>query len=174
MRSKVHHTKFLSLSLSDHDCVMCVRKINNEKMSFRTITCTDYSKYNHTVLARDIENYYGKPVYTETKVNIALDYVKQGSTTLIEKHAPKITKRAKGHKYHWLTYETKKLMNSSYKILRKARKTNKDCDWSSYKRPNKLSRNIKETCFSKTEVNLLTFRTASKKCFLQNNLYLSL
>ena len=56
-RSNVHHTKVLPLSLSDHDRVMCIRKINHRKMPFRTITCRDYSKYNHTVLARDIENY---------------------------------------------------------------------------------------------------------------------
>ena len=28
-RSNVHHTKVLPLSLSDHDCVICVRKINH-------------------------------------------------------------------------------------------------------------------------------------------------
>ena len=38
-RSNVDHTKVLPLSLSDHDCVMCVRKINHRKMPFRTITC---------------------------------------------------------------------------------------------------------------------------------------
>ena len=46
---------------------MCVRKINHRKMSFRIITCRDYSKYNHTVLARDIENYDWDPVYTVSK-----------------------------------------------------------------------------------------------------------
>ena len=31
MRLNVHHTKVLPLSLSDHDCAMCVRKINHQK-----------------------------------------------------------------------------------------------------------------------------------------------
>ena len=97
-RSNVHHTKVLPLSLSDHDCVMCVRKINHRKMPFRTITCRDYSKYNHTVLARDIENYDWNPVYTETNVNIALDYMEQGLTTIIDRHASKIRKRVKARK----------------------------------------------------------------------------
>ena len=65
MCSNVHHTKVLPLSLSYHDCVMCARKINHQKMPFRIITCGDYSKYSHTVLARDIENYDWNPVYTE-------------------------------------------------------------------------------------------------------------
>ena len=42
-------------------------------MLFRTITCRDYSKYNHTVLAGDIENYDWNPFYTETNSNIALN-----------------------------------------------------------------------------------------------------
>ena len=98
-RSNVRHTKVLPLS--DHDCVMCVRKINHRKMPFRTITCRDYSKYNHTALARDIENYDWNPVSTKTNVNIALDYMEQGLTTIIDRHAPKITKRVKGRKCPW-------------------------------------------------------------------------
>ena len=74
---------------------MCVRKINHRKMLFRTITCRDYFKYNHRLLARDIENYDWKPVYTETNVNIALSYREQGLSTIIDRHAPKITKREK-------------------------------------------------------------------------------
>ena len=137
-RSNVHHTDVLPLSLSDHDCVMCVRKINHRKMPFRRITCRDYSKYNHTVLARDIENYDWNPVYTETNVNIALDYMEQRLTTIIDRYAPKITKRVKGPR---LTYEIKTLMNTKDTVLRKARKTNKECDWSSYKRVKNLCNN---------------------------------
>ena len=136
--SNVHDTKVLPLSLSDHDCVMRVRKINHRKMPFRTITCRDYSIYNHTVLARDIENHDQNPVYTETNVNITLDYMEQGLTTIINAHVPKITKRIKGRKYPWLTYEIKTLMNTRDKVLKKARKTNKECDWSSYNRVKNL------------------------------------
>ena len=94
-RSNVHHTKVLPLSLSDHDCVMCVSKINHRKMPFRTITCRDYSTYNHTVLARDIENYDWNPVYIETNVSIALDYMEQGLTSIIDSHGPKNYKTSK-------------------------------------------------------------------------------
>ena len=106
-RSNVRHTKVLPMSLSDHDCVMYVHKINHRKMLFRTITCRDYSKYNHTVLARDNENYDWNTVYTETNVNIALHDMEHGFTTIIDRHAPKITKRVKSRKFLWLTYEIK-------------------------------------------------------------------
>ena len=89
-------------------------------MPFRTITCRDYSKYSHTVLARDMENYDWNPVYAETNVNIAQDYMEQELATIIDRHAPKVTKRAKGRKCPWLTYEIKTLMNSRDKALRKA------------------------------------------------------
>ena len=113
---------------------MCAREINHRKMPFRTNTCRDYSKYNHTVLACDIKNYDCNPVYTETNINTAPNYMEQGLTFFIDRHAPKITKRVKCHKCPWLTYEIKTLMNTRDKVLRKARKTNKECEWSSYKR----------------------------------------
>ena len=78
-------------------------KLITKKMPFRTTTCRDYSKYNHTVLARDNENYDWNPVYTETNVNTALSYMEQGLTSIIDRHAPKITKRVKGRKFPWLT-----------------------------------------------------------------------
>ena len=90
-------------------------------MLFRTNTCRDYSKYNHTILALDIKNYYWNPVYTETNVSIA-----QSLTGRVIKNLK--------------IYATMKL--------------------------NKLSRNIKKICYLKTEINLLSFGIASKKCFL--------
>ena len=158
--------------------VMCIRKINHQKMQFRTITCRDYSKYNHTVLARDIENYNWNPVYTETNVNIALDYMLQGLTSIIDRHAPKITKRVKGRKCPWLTYKIKTLMNTRDKVLRKAQKTNKECDWSSYKRLKNLCNNKVKQAKQKYQKDLL-FENRNKstkfwKCVHQKNLYLSL
>ena len=84
-------------------------------MPFRIITCRDYSKYNHTVLACDIESYDCNPVYTETNVNTAPNYMERGLTSIIDRHAPKITKRVKCRKCPWLTYEIKTLMNTKQK-----------------------------------------------------------
>ena len=54
--SNVHHKSF-TIEFEFYHCAMCVCKFNHWKMPFRTITCRDYSKYNHTVLAHHIENY---------------------------------------------------------------------------------------------------------------------
>ena len=151
-------------------------------MPFRTITCRDYSKYNHTVAARDIKNYDWNPVYIETDVNIGLDYMEQGLNSIIDRHAPKITKRVKGCKCLRLTYEIKTLMNTKDKLFRKARKIIKQCDWSSYKRLKNLCNNKVKQAKQKYQKdllfenrnNLLSFGTASNKYFLQKSLYLSL
>ena len=90
--------------------------------------------------------------------------------------------RVKGRKCLWLTYEIKTLINTRDKVLRKARKTNKECDDRVIKgfknyvtiKSNKLSKNFKKTCYFKTRINLLSFGIASKKCFLQKNMHLSL
>ena len=158
MRSNVHHTKVLRLSLSDHDCVMCVivlHKIDHQKMPFRTITGRDYSKYSDKVLAHNIENYDWNPVYTETNVNIALDYMEQGLTTIIIRHAPKITKPVKGCKCPWLSYKIKTLINTRDKIIRRAQKTNKECQWSSYKRLKNLCNNKVKQAKQKYQKDLL-------------------
>ena len=69
--------------------VPCVYvKLITEKCHFITITCRDSSKYNHAILARDIENYNWKSVYTEANVNITLNYMEQGLTAIINRYAP--------------------------------------------------------------------------------------
>ena len=81
--------------------------------------------------------------------------MEQGLTTIIDRYAPKITKRVKGRKCSWLTYEIKTLMNTRDKVLRKARKTNKECDWSSYKRVRNLCNNKVKQANQKYQRDLL-------------------
>ena len=122
-------------------------------MPSRTITYRDYSKYNHTRLVRDIGMYDWNPVSAETVVNIALDYMEQGLTTIIERHVQKLLKFVKGSICPWLSYKIKR-----DKVLRKTQKTKNKCHLSIYKRlktdatikSNMLSRNIKKTCYSKS------------------------
>ena len=73
-------------------------------------------------------------------------------------------------------------MNTRNKVLKKAGKIKKSVNGSLIEglktyatiKSNKLSRNIKKTCYSRIGINLLSFGTASNKFFLQKNLYLSL
>ena len=110
-RSHVRYTKVIPLSLSDHDCVACVRKLNHSKEQFRKIECSDYSKYDYKELARDVENYDWSSIYAITNINTACDFMKQALSSIIDRHALLITKRVKGRRCPWLSHEIKTLMS---------------------------------------------------------------
>ena len=42
------------MSISDHDIIGCVYKMNNVKFNGRTMHCTDYRNYNSQQLQKDI------------------------------------------------------------------------------------------------------------------------
>ncbi len=52
---------------------------------------------------------------------------------MFDHHAPIIEKRIRGKSCPWLSRDIKKLMNDRDQLLRKARKTNSQADWISYK-----------------------------------------
>ncbi|XP_057305630.1 uncharacterized protein LOC130646135 [Hydractinia symbiolongicarpus] len=55
-------------------------------------------------------------------------------TNIFNKHAPVIDKRVKGRLCPWMTTDIRVLMTDRDKALRYARKTNKACDWTAYKK----------------------------------------
>ena len=56
--------------------VLCVYvKLITEECRSEQLLVEIILNFNHTVLAHDIENYDWNPVYAETNVNIALDYM---------------------------------------------------------------------------------------------------
>eukprot|EP00794_Sanderia_malayensis_P006428 gene6428-7159_t len=75
-------------------------------------------------------------------VNIAWNYMKEALSSIIDRHAPLIKMRVKGRRCPWITYEIKSLMNTRDKILRKARNTKEESDWSLYER-------LKNSCNNK-------------------------
>ena len=164
-RSHVQYTKVILLSLSDHDCVACVPKLDHSKEQFRTIERRDYSKYDYKELARDVENYHWSPMYAITNVNIACDFMKQALSSIIDRHASLITKGVKSHRCPWLSHEIKTLMYTRDKILRKARKTKKECDWSNSKRHKHLCNNKVKQIKQKYHKNLLTENSRNPKKF---------
>ena len=121
------------LSLSDHDLIGCVRKVNHQKVDPRTITCRNYSKYDPEALKRELSLDKMEPLYQINDVNKAWYFLRKVLTILFNKHAPMITKRVKGSFCPWLTPEIKQLMNRRDKLLRKCRKSKSEEDWHAYK-----------------------------------------
>ena len=86
------------LSLSDHDCVGCVRKLNNRKYRAKTIKIRNYSNYNPTEFCKDINAENWHKLYLIQSVNEAWAFMEDLLMRNINKHAPIIEKRVKGRR----------------------------------------------------------------------------
>ena len=121
------------LSISDHDLVGCVRKLNNNRYQPRTITCRNYRNYEPASMRQDLTESNFDIIYEMNDANSAWVYLFEILTTVFNKHAPKITKRVKGRLCPWLTAEIKQVMNNRDYILRRFRKHKQSADWEVYK-----------------------------------------
>ena len=146
----------IPLSLSDHDCVGCVRKLNHERFNPRTITCRDYRKYNPQDLCNDLNNKDWSSVYDSTCPNSAWTKMKEILTNTFTSHVPSITKRVKGRYCPWLTEEIKQHLNERDKLLRKARKSKSHIEWKKYKRKKNYCNNFVRQAKNTYQQNLLT------------------
>ena len=80
----------------------------------------------------------------EEDVNSAWLKWKELFLSMCNKHAPVRRKTIRGVKCPWLTVATKKLMNERDSVLRKARRSGSEVDWSMYRRlRNQVSNRIK-------------------------------
>ena len=70
--------------------------------------------------------------YSIKESNSAWIYLKSILTHLFDKHTPQTQKKVKGCYCPWLTPGIKRLMNERNMQLRKARRMNKESDWSVY------------------------------------------
>ena len=119
--------------LSDHDMVGCSRKISNQKYRPRTIKCRNYKNYNPESAINDLSKINWKYVYETNDPIDAWTFLKQALVNNINNHAPLINKRVKGKVCEWLNEEVKSSMNHRDNLMRKARKTNNEEDWQSYR-----------------------------------------
>ena len=140
----VTHAKVFLSTLSDHDLLVVVRKINAGKLPPRSIECRNFSKYDQMTFIEDLEKCSWDDVYSERDVNSAWSKWKELFLSVCNKHAPIRHKVLRGIICPWLTSATKKLMNERDSFLRKARKTGSEVDWSTYRRlRNQVSNRIK-------------------------------
>ena len=73
----------------------------------------------------------------------------------IDKHAPLISKKVKGRLCPWLTPDVKKEMNFRDGLLSRARWTNQENDWSSYKQQRNRVSGLVKKCKSRYNRDLL-------------------
>ena len=158
----------IPLSLSDHDCIGCVRKLNHERCAYRTITCRNYSKYDKNLLLQEINNHDWCTYYSLGDVNKVWQYFKSVLTTSFQKHAPITLKRVKGNYCPWLSPEIKKQMNSRDSLLRKARKSKNEDDWAIYRRFKNTCNNMIRRARNNYHQNKLIEHKNNPKMFWQH------
>ena len=129
----ISKTDTIPNSLSDHNMVGCVRKLNHLKYESKTLHCRNYKAYDPKTLQKDLQEQSWVTYYSFKEPNSAWIYLKLILTHLFDKHSPQIEKKVKGRYCLWLTPGIKRLMNERGIQLRKARRTKKESDWSDYK-----------------------------------------
>ena len=83
----------------------------------------------------------------------------------IDTYAPLITKKIKGRLCPWLSSEVKSEMNLRDQLLRKACRTNREIDWSSYKRQRNKVNSLVKKCASNYYKDLLQVKASSSDKF---------
>lgn len=155
-QSSISKTTVIPLSLSDHDCIACVRKINHTKTASREITSRNYRTYDCDAFTNELKSHDWTPIYSSNNVNKAWNLFKNILLNTINIHAPIVKKRIKGKRCPWLTADIRTQMSNRDKILRKARKTKKDSDWLIYKQLKNRCNNMVKHAKRKYHNNLLS------------------
>ena len=153
------------LSLTDHDMIACVRKMNHVKYDYRSIKCRNYTSYNCKELRHDLSTIDMSPLYEITDPNSAWLWLKNVLCTTFNKHAPIISKRVKGRHCPWLTADVKTQMNIKDKLLRKVRKSNKQSDWNLYKTAKNRCNNMVKKAKKTYNRNQLTEHRSNPRSF---------
>ena len=140
--------KVIPAGLSDHELIGYARKLNNVNFNPRIITCRNFAKYDRKLFCKDLNAANLGEVYSYISVNEAWASFRDILQRCIDKHAPLISKKVKGRLCPWLTPDVKKAINIRDGLLRKARQTSQENDWSSYKRQHNRVSDLVKKCKS--------------------------
>lgn len=130
----ISHSNVIPCSLSDHSMIMCIRKMNHIKLKSKIISFRDYSKYDVDQINNELLNTDFSSVYNTLSVNEAYNNLSSILLSVLNSHAPFVSKRIKGKVSPWLTGDVKQAMNTRDQLLRKAQKSNSEHDWNAYRR----------------------------------------
>ena len=130
------------MSLSDHDLVFCVRKLNHRKAPAQTKLLRNYAKYDSKMFCRDLNNVdwdiLDNPLGLTDQCSLCVDDLwfnfKSAFVGVADRHAPLIQKRVRGiNNCVWMTSDIKRDMHDRDYCLRRARKTCSNEDWLNYR-----------------------------------------
>ena len=139
----------ISAGLSDHEMTFCMRKINWQKAPPQMKIFRNYAKYDRDDFCEDLKKIDFDCSMDNTDVNELWHSFKEKFTSVAERHAPTILKRVRGlNNCPWLNNSIKRQMRQRDFLLKKARKSGLQVDWTKYRsqrnRVNNLIKKEKE------------------------------
>ena len=161
-------TDTIPTSLSDHDMVERVRKLNYLRYESKTIHCKNYKDYDLKSLQKDVQEQSWVTYYSFKKPNSVWIYLNSILIHLFDRHAPQIEKKVNGCYCPWLIPRIKRLINERDIQLRKARRTNKEIDWSDYKRRKNACTNAIPSAKSRYHKELINENVNNPRQFWKN------
>ena len=153
--SHISKSEVISTSLSDHEMVGCLRKINHFKYQPKTLTTRSYRNYDPVNINSDFQFVNWNNLYNKTDINEALQLFNETVLSIVNQHAPYMTKNIKGRNCPWLDQDIKKLMDTRDQALRRHRRSKSLHDWTCYKK-------LRNSCNNKLK--------QAKQTFHKNNL----
>ena len=121
-------------AISDHDLTGAIRKMYCQKFKPRKIYSRSHGKYNPEEFKKDLRELPWEKVIKEKEVKSAWHIFKQLLSSVIDKHAPYKEKIVRGRDCPWLTHEIRGKINELNYLLKKARRSIKENNWSAYRR----------------------------------------
>ena len=92
--SRIPKSEVLPTSISDHDMIGCVYKMNNMKFNGRTIRCRDYRNYNPEQLQKDIRESSLSQIENIKSANDASLLFKSTLIDIFQKQDPEFDKKS--------------------------------------------------------------------------------
>ena len=112
----------------------------------RKVFVRDYSKFNVDNFKNDLRNAPWANIFMQNNMNSAWNEFKSELTAIINRHAPLKEKIVRGKPSPWLTTSLRNKMHERDYLLKVARRTGSEKDWSSYKRArNNVTYSIRES-----------------------------
>ena len=140
----ISSTVNIAASLSDHNLIGCIRKMNSFRYQPEVITCRDFKNYDVNAINSELLNADWNNVCNRQSVSTAFSRLKEILLNTLNRYAPIVKKTVKGKPSPWLNEQVKRHMNTRDQLLRKAQKSKSHIDWRNYR--------IKKN-FVKNEIN---------------------
>ena len=131
--SKIGDKSVFPSCLSDHKLVGVIRKMHIKRFTPRKVFVRDYSKFNVDNFKNDLRNAPWANMFLQNNMNSAWNEFKSELTAIINRHAPLKEKIVRGKPSPCLTTSLRNKMHEHDYLLKVARGTGSEKDWSIYK-----------------------------------------